>query len=187
MRLRLVKLTPSYAIGPPAGGLLSHPIQRARNPMSAAPKPTLSPTTHTPYSSRDLSTKSEAYKATLEIMFCHMADMFEVVVGIIAEKYGHSKEEMIATVKTHPAFETLRTHPVIDGLNYITEAELPVADVAAVPAAATAAVKEVSAVLSGTSAREQGTAAATEAAAVPKKKRMIRKKTVVATSAPENE
>lgn len=164
--------------------------------MSAAPKPTLSPTTHTPYSSRDLSTKSEAYKATLEIMFCHMADMFEVVVGIIAEKYGHSKEEIIATVKTHPAFETLRTHPVIDGLNYITEAELPVADVAATaaateaPAAATVAVKEVSAVLSGTSAREQGTAssaAATEAATVPKKKRMIRKKTVVATSAPENE
>jgi hypothetical protein len=124
-------------------------------------KPTLNPATHTPYSSRDMSTASEAYKATLEIMFCHMADMFEVVVDIIAEKYGHSKEEMIATVKTHPAFETLRTHPVIDGLNYITEAEMPVAAAAAAAGA--------------------GASVATEAVPVPKKKPVIRKKKAVAT------
>lgn len=96
-----------------------------------------------------------------------MADMFEVVVGIIAEKYGHSKEEMIATVKTHPTFEKLRTHPVIDGLNYITEAEMPVADAAA-------AVAPVAAAAAGASV------IAAEAA-VPKKKPTIRKKKVVAT------
>jgi hypothetical protein len=97
-------------------------------------------------------------------MFCHMADMFEVVVDILAEKYGHSKEEMIATVKTHPAFETLRTHPVIDGLNYITEAELPVA--------ATEAVAETPA------------PATTSAGAgvVPKKKPVMRKKKAAVVS-----
>jgi hypothetical protein len=138
-------------------------------------KPSLSPTTHTAYLSRDLSTKSEAYKATLEIMFCHMADMFEVVVDIIAEKYGHSKEEMIATVKTHPAFETLRTHPVIDGLNYITEAELPVAAEVVTEAVAEVAPAPVPVV------------AGAGAGAVPKKKPVMRKKKVVATPVEKNE
>jgi hypothetical protein len=149
--------------------------------MSAAPKPTLSPTTHTPYLSRDLSTKSEAYKATLEIMFCHMADMFEVVVDIIAEKYGHSKEEMIATVKTHPAFEMLRTHPVIDGLNYITEAELPVA-AEAVTEAVTEAVAEVA-----PAPAPVPVIAGAGAGAVPKKKPVMRKKKVVAAPVEKNE
>ena len=130
-------------------------------------KPTLSSATHTPYQSRDLSTAPEAYKATLEIMFCHMADMFEVVVGIIAEKYGHSKEEMIATVKTHPAFETLRTHPVIDGLNYITEAEMSVGAPAPAPAAPAAPAPAPAAT---------GAGASTAPAAAPKKKPVIRKK-----------
>jgi hypothetical protein len=139
--------------------------------MSAAPKPTLNSATHHSYSlkMRDLSTASEAYKATLEIMFCHMADMFEVVVDIIAEKYGHSKEEMIATVKTHPAFDTLRTHPVIDGLSYITEAEMPVAAFAGAGAGAGVSVV----------AEVPATAAA---APVPKKKPTIRKKKAVATT-----
>ncbi len=167
---------PPHHFSSPAGGPLSYPTRIADNPMSAAPNPTpnptLNPATHHPYSlkMRDLSTASEAYKATMEIMFCHMADMFEVVVDILAEKYGHSKEEMIATVKTHPAFDTLRTHPVIDGLSYITEAEMPVAAVAAVAGAGAGAsvVAEVPA-----------TAAA---APVPKKKPTIRKKKAVATT-----
>jgi hypothetical protein len=136
--------------------------------MSSAPKPSLSPSTHTPYLSRDLSTKSEAYKATLEIMFCHMADMFEVVVDIIAEKYGHSKEEMIAAVKTHPAFEALKTHPVIDGLNYITDAELPVTATATATATAPPAPPAVAG------------AGVPDATPLPKKKPVIRKKKVVA-------
>ncbi len=108
-------------------------------------------------------------------MFCHMADMFEVVVDIIAEKYGHSKEEMIATVKTHPAFETLRTHPVIDGLNYITEAELPVAAEVVTEAVAEVAPAPVPVV------------AGAGAGAVPKKKPVMRKKKVVATPVEKNE
>jgi hypothetical protein len=86
--------------------------------------PTLNPATNSTYTKRDLATAPEAFKASLEIMFCHMADMFNVVLDVLAEKYGHSKEEMLATLVAHPSYQSLPRHPVLDSLGYFGEADL---------------------------------------------------------------
>jgi hypothetical protein len=102
-------------------------------PKPKAPPATLhvNPATNTTYTKRDLTTAPEAFKASLEIMFCHMADMYDVVLTVLAEKYGHSKEEMMATVAAHPSFQSIPRHPVLDSLGYFDEED--VAHVAPAP------------------------------------------------------
>jgi hypothetical protein len=92
-----------------------------------APPATLhvNPATSSSYTKRDLGTAPEAFKASLEIMFCHMGDMFDIVLTVLSEKYGHSKEEMLATLVAHPSYQSLPRHPVLDSLGYFEEADLP--------------------------------------------------------------
>lgn len=93
----------------------------------SAPPATLhvNPATSSSYMKRDLGTAPEAFKASLEIMFCHMGDMFDIVLTVLSEKYGHSKEEMLATLVAHPSYQSLPRHPVLDSLGYFEEADLP--------------------------------------------------------------
>jgi hypothetical protein len=90
-----------------------------------------------------MSTAPEAFKASLEIMFCHMSDMFDIVLTVLSEKYGHSKEEMLATLVAHPSYQSLPRHPVLDSLGYFEEADLPktfVTATSSIPAPAPATV-----------------------------------------------
>ena len=91
-------------------------------------------------------------------MFCHMADMFDVVLDVLADKYGHSKDEMMATLVAHPSYQSIPRHPVLDSLGYFGEADLPTS-------AATAAAEQPTA-----------TAAAEATEAPPPKKVVVRRK-----------
>jgi hypothetical protein len=100
------------------------------SPLHPMPKPAppatlhVNPATSSSYMKRDLGTAPEAFKASLEIMFCHMGDMFDIVLTVLSEKYGHSKEEMLATLVAHPSYQSLPRHPVLDSLGYFEEADL---------------------------------------------------------------
>ena len=102
------------------------PVQMPKPKPLATPPTTLhvNPATSSSYTKRDLGTASEAFKASLEIMFCHMGDMFDVVLTVLSEKYGHSKEDMLATLVAHPSYQSLPRHPVLDSLGYFDEEEL---------------------------------------------------------------
>ena len=111
--------------------------------MATPPILQVNPASATTYTKRDLSTAPEAFKASLEIMFCHMADMFGVVLDVLEEKYGHSKEEMLATLVAHPSYQSLPRHPVLDSLGYFGAEDLPAAAPAApAPAPAIAAATD---------------------------------------------
>jgi hypothetical protein len=101
------------------------------------------PATSSTYTKRDVSKAPEAFKASLEIMFCHMADMFDVVLTVLSEKYGHSKEEMLKTLVAHPSYQSLPRHPVLDSLGYFGEEELPCASASAVAEAEATATATV--------------------------------------------
>ena len=80
------------------------------------------------------SNAATAYKASLELIFAHVADIHTLMLKIIADKYGHSVEYMLATVKEAPEWNNLYLHPVLKALTYF---ELPPA-----PAPAPAPVEE---------------------------------------------
>lgn len=131
-----------------------------------APPTTLhiNPASHSAYTKRDLAAAPEAFKASLEIMFCHMADMFEVVLTVLSEKYGHSKEEMMAALAAHPSYQSLPRHPVLDSLGYFDEKDVAAATAAAAPAPAP------------TPAPAPAITLPVETAAAPPKKVVVRRK-----------
>ncbi len=130
----------------------------------------VNPAVSTAYTKRDLSTAPEAFKASLEIMFCHMGDMFGVVLDVLEEKYGHSKEEMLATLVAHPSYQSLPRHPVLDSLGYFGAEDLPAAAAAAIE------VSEMSAVAVPAAATVPAVANVLVEAAPPKKVVVRRRK-----------
>lgn len=100
--------------------------------------------------------------------------MFDVVLDVLAEKYGHSKDEMLATLAAHPSYQSLPRHPVLDSLGYFGEGDLPAGAAAAVACAA-AETEPVA------TAAAAATAEATEAP--PPKKVVVRRKKLKAPAA----
>lgn len=54
-----------------------------------------------------------AYKASLQMIFAHMADFHMYVLDCIAKKYGHSSEDLVNTIKESPEWKTLYLHPTL--------------------------------------------------------------------------
>lgn len=61
-----------------------------------------------------------AYKASLELIFAHVADIHMTILSILSKEYGHSVEEMLATVTNHPDWKSIYLHPVLKSLVYFT-------------------------------------------------------------------
>ena len=59
-----------------------------------------------------------AYAATLHMILKHTGDVFLTIVDIVAEKYGHSPEEMAETILAHPKFNEMYANPMIHDLGY---------------------------------------------------------------------
>ena len=59
-----------------------------------------------------------AYRASLDLIFAHVADIHTAMLNIIAAKYGHSVEEMIKTVMECPEWNNLYLHPTLKALTY---------------------------------------------------------------------
>lgn len=54
-----------------------------------------------------------AYKASLQMIFAHMADFHMYVLDCIAKKYGHTPEDLVNTIKESPEWKTLYVHPTL--------------------------------------------------------------------------
>ena len=68
------------------------------------------------------SSAATAYKASLDLIFAHVADIHTLMLKIIADKYGHSVEEMLATVMEAPEWNNMYLHPTLKAMTYF---ELP--------------------------------------------------------------
>ncbi len=64
------------------------------------------------------SSAATAYKASLELIFAHVADIHTLMLKIIAEKYGHSVEEMLETVRSDEEWNSIYLHPTLKALTY---------------------------------------------------------------------
>lgn len=68
------------------------------------------------------SSAATAYRASLDLIFAHVADIHTLMLKIIADKYGHSIEEMLATVMADPEWKNIYLHPILKTMTYF---ELP--------------------------------------------------------------
>ena len=54
-----------------------------------------------------------AYKASLQLIFAHMADFHMYVLDCISKKYGHTPDELVSTIRESPEWKTLYVHPTL--------------------------------------------------------------------------
>ena len=74
---------------------------------------------HMHYHARSLEESAdECYKASLELIFSHVADIHMVILKILSEKYGHSVPDMLATVMKHKEWKNIYLHPTLKSLIY---------------------------------------------------------------------
>jgi hypothetical protein len=79
------------------------------------------PANYVPYSPRNIKQHNNiAFKAAMEVLFAHTADVFSCIVDIIADKYELDANHIIETVINHPQYTSLSVHPVINSLSYFT-------------------------------------------------------------------
>ncbi len=71
------------------------------------------------------SSAATAYKASLELIFAHVADIHMLMLKIIADKYGHSVEDMIETVRENEDWKSIYLHPTLKTLTYFPIPESP--------------------------------------------------------------
>ena len=58
-------------------------------------------------------TKDDAYRASLLMLFKHVADMHMAVTEIISEKYDIPEEDIIQSITNHPKWTEMMIHPLI--------------------------------------------------------------------------
>jgi hypothetical protein len=91
----------------------------------------------------------EAYAASLHLVFKHVADFHMAMLEIIAEKYGHDVDEMVAVIQSDSRYTDMMVNPVISGLNIIQQSDVkddapqPVQAPPPVPAEVTAPKKKL--------------------------------------------
>ena len=107
----------------------------------------------------------EAYAASLHLVFKHVADFHTAMLEIIAEKYGHDVDELVKVVQEDSRIKDMTVHPVISGLNIITQKDVSAVAVAE-PVVAEAPLPV--------------------AAEAPKKKLVIKRKTTVAPASTDS-
>ncbi len=80
------------------------------------------PDNYVPYTSEQIKGDSKtAFKAAMEILFAHSADVFTCIVDIIAEKYELEVDDIMKTIVSHPKYTGLSIHPVIRSLSYFNQ------------------------------------------------------------------
>lgn len=78
-----------------------------------------------PYVPTRIVKAREAYAASLDIMYKHLADVHVSIVEIIADKYKLDAEEMFTTIKTDPRYTGLYDKPVVNTLGYFKDTDAP--------------------------------------------------------------
>jgi len=68
------------------------------------------------FSPMPVKTSSDVLRASLLTLFKHVADIHVTVVEIIAEKFGHSVEELHEAITQDPRWEKMLVDPVVADL-----------------------------------------------------------------------
>ena len=83
---------------------------------------------HMHFHAQELKESSlNAYKASLSMLFAHVADIHMVIMKIISRQYGHSVDDMLRVVLSDPDWTNLYLHPTLKRMVYfdIDRAEIP--------------------------------------------------------------
>jgi hypothetical protein len=76
------------------------------------------------YIKKEITGPHKALSACLHLVFQHTADVYTTMIEIIAEKYGHSSEEMLSAVMEDERFKNIMLNPVLKGLDYFKKEDL---------------------------------------------------------------
>ena len=67
---------------------------------------------------------SSILKAALHAINCHTADMFLIMVDILADKYGHNVDEMVSCIKVDERWLNALEHPLVKSMSYFDQEDL---------------------------------------------------------------
>ncbi len=128
---------------------------------------------------------SATLTAALNVLNCFTADMFLILVHIIAEKYGHNVDDVIATIKYDERWEQARSHPLVKSMTYFNQEDID-KEMGTIPISRKVK-SDVSAedLHDAEVAPKKAKAAASEAAEAPAPKKSSKKKASAATAAAE--
>ena len=84
------------------------------------------PTTDTidRYIRRKITGSSALYKASLDILLCHMADFHQMTLEILCRKYDLDFEQVLKDIQEDETYREMMVHPLMNTLRYISEDEL---------------------------------------------------------------
>ncbi len=67
---------------------------------------------------------SSILKAAIHAINCHTADMFLIMVDILADKYGHNVDEMVNCIKIDERWLNALEHPLVKSMSYFDQEDL---------------------------------------------------------------
>ena len=67
---------------------------------------------------------SPALKAVMDVLVCHVADMFCIVTDAVSRKYGHSVDDLMDTIRGDDAWKNASIHPLLKSLSYFDEDDI---------------------------------------------------------------
>ncbi len=84
------------------------------------------PTTDTVdrYIRRKITGSSDIYKASLDILLCHMADFHKMTLEILCRKYDLDLEQVLKDIQEDETYKEMMVHPLMNTLMHISEDEL---------------------------------------------------------------
>lgn len=76
-----------------------------------------------PYLPVEITKAREAYAASLDVLFKHVADFHVMIVQILADKYKLDEEEMLSAIKDDPRYTGMTSQPKLNPLGYFKAAD----------------------------------------------------------------
>ncbi len=73
---------------------------------------------------KEITTHRDAWKASLSVLFKHVADFHMLITNIIAETYNLDVNEMVAIIQANPKYKDLMTAPEVHALGYFSKDDL---------------------------------------------------------------
>lgn len=76
-----------------------------------------------PYLPVEITKAREAYAASLDVLFKHVADFHVMIVQILADKYKLDEEEMLSAIKDDPRYTGMMSQPKLNPLGYFKDVD----------------------------------------------------------------
>ena len=80
------------------------------------------------YLTRKITGGRSAYKASLDILLCHMADFHQLMLGIICRKHGLDFDEVLAEIEGDEEYVNMMVNPAVYAMRHLDEEELVVGE-----------------------------------------------------------